>query len=349
MIVPIFLMNRGCPHRCIFCDTRQIAGKDRESLTEDHIRRTVAHYTAHRKTQTEPVALAFYGGNFTGMEKGKQDRLLAVTDGMIQSGMIHEVRISTRPDDLTPGILDFLGKHGVGTIEIGAQSMNDRVLQLARRGHTAQEVASAVRYAKDCGIIVGVHLMAGLPGDSEDNFVESVQRIIDLKPDIVRLHPTLVFADTPLAGMYQAGQYAPLSLSGAVRLCKKALVRFEKARIPLIRLGLLETDLMRAPGSIVAGPFHPAFRSLVEASLFMDMAVQLLHGRDISGHKVVFSVSPRDVSSCRGEKNGNIRELKRRFDLEEIAVHPAPNLERGTLVLSDGNRVLSQLSRTDQF
>jgi len=349
MIVPIFLMNRGCPHRCIFCNTRQIAGKDRESLTEDHIRRTVARYAAHRKTQTEPVALAFYGGNFTGMGKGEQERLLSVTDGMIRDEMIHEVRMSTRPDDLTRETLDMLKRHGVGTIEIGVQSMNDRVLELARRGHTVEDVTRAVRLAKDRGIIVGLHLMAGLPGDSEDTFADSLQQAIDLKPDMVRLHPTLVFADTVLAEMFHAEQYTPLSLSSAVRLCKRALVLLEKARIPLIRLGLLETDLMRTPGSVVAGPVHPAFRSLVEASLFMDMAVQLLQERAVPDHGATFSVSPRDVSSFRGEKNGNIRELKRRFDLEEITVRPVPELERGTLVLSDGMNAVSKLRRTYQF
>lgn len=349
MIVPIFLMNRGCPHRCIFCNARQIAGKDRDPLTEEHIRQTVARYTAHRKTKTEPVALAFYGGNFTGMARGEQERLLAITDGMILDEMIHEVRMSTRPDDLTPETLDMLVRHGVGTIEIGVQSMNDEVLQLARRGHTAEDVNRAVRLAKDRGIVVGLHLMAGLPGDGEDTFLESVQRVIDLQPDMVRLHPALVFADTALAEMYHAGQYTPLSLSDAIRLCKRALVLFEKARLPLIRLGLLETDLMRTPGSVVAGPAHPAFRSLVEAALFMDMAVQLLHERAVLNHKATFFVSPRDVSSFRGEKNGNIRELKRRFDLEEITVQTAPDLERGTLAISDGNRILAQLKRTDQF
>ena len=349
MIVPIFLMNRGCPHRCIFCNTRQIAGKDREPLTKAYIRETVARYAAHRKTGTGQEALAFYGGNFTGMAMCEQKRLLAVTGGMIRDGMIDEVRMSTRPDDLGPEILDMLVEQGVGTIEIGVQSMNDRVLQLARRGHTAEDVVRAVRLAKDRGITVGLHLMAGLPGDGGDTFAESVRRAIDLEPDMVRLHPTLVFADTVLASMYHAGEYSPLGLSDAIRLCKRALVFFEKAGIPLIRLGLLETDLMRTPGSVVAGPFHPAFRSLVEASLFLDMAVRLLHQRGAADRKAAFSVSPRDVSSFRGEKNGNIRELQKRFGLQEIVIHTAPELERGSLVLSEGTRVISKLKRTDQF
>jgi histone acetyltransferase (RNA polymerase elongator complex component) len=349
MIVPLFLMNRGCPHRCVFCNTRQIAGKFEEPLTEEHMRRMAAFYTGHGKTKSKPVELAFYGGNFTGMEEQEQVRLLEVADALIRDGIIHQVRISTRPDDLSSGSFDLLAKHQVRTIEIGAQSMMDDVLSLARRGHTAEDVSRAVRLAKDRGFSVGIHLMAGLPGDNEEKFAETIQKVIALRPDMVRLHPTLVFQETPLAAMYQAGEYAPLTLSEAIALCKRALVQFEKARIPLIRLGLQETELMKAPGSILAGPFHPAFRSLVEASIFMDMATRLLLEGDVAGSKASFSVSPRDVSSFRGEKNGNIRALMKHFGLDGIDVHPDPALERGTLVLGGGDRHSSPLRRMEQF
>lgn len=348
MIIPIFLMNRGCPHRCVYCNTRQIAGKTEEPLTEAHFRRTVALYTTHEKTKSEPVELAFYGGNFTGMEVPEQVRLLAITDTLIGDGLIDQVRIATRPDDLPPETLDLLVKHQVRTVEIGAQSMQDDVLALARRGHTAEDVVQAIRRVKERGFTVGVHLMAGLPGDTEDKFTETVRKTIDLRPDMVRLHPTLVFQKTPLAEMYEAGEYAPLTLAAAIDLCKRALVQFEKAGIPLIRLGLQETELMKAPGSVLAGPFHPAFRSLVEAALFLDMATQLLLAGHIAG-KVSFSVSPRDISSFRGEKNGNIRALKQHFGLGDIAVHPDPNLARGALVLSTENHEPLRRHRTEQF
>lgn len=349
MIVPIFLLNRGCRHRCVYCNTRQIAGKSEEPLTADHLRRTVALYIGHGKTKTAPVELAFYGGNFTGMEEQEQVRLLDVTDTLIRDGLIHQVRIATRPDDLPPGTLDLLAKHQVGTIEIGAQSLMDDVLSLARRGHTAEDVRRAVRRAQERGFAVGIHLMAGLPGDNEEKFAKTVQETIALRPDMVRLHPTLVFQETPLAAMYLAGEYAPLTLSAAILLCKRPLMQFEKARIPLIRLGLQETELMKAPGSVLAGPFHPAFRSLVEAAIFLDMATRLLREGDVAGGKASFSVSPQDVSSFRGEKNGNILDLRKSFRLNDIAVHPDPALKRGSLVLSTGNLSPSQLRRAEQF
>jgi histone acetyltransferase (RNA polymerase elongator complex component) len=348
MIVPIFLLNRGCPHRCIYCNTRQIAGKTEEPLSEEHLRQTVASYAGQGKKKSEPTELAFYGGNFTGMEQQEQVRLLEITDTLIRDGLIHQVRIATRPDDLPPKTLDLLAQHQVRTIEIGAQSLQDDVLTLARRGHTAADVAQAVRQTKERGFAVGIHLMAGLPGDKEDKFAETIQKTIDLRPDMVRLHPTLIFQETPLAEMYQTGEYNPMTLSEAIHLCKKALVEFEKAGIPLIRLGLQETELMKAPGSILAGPFHPAFRSLVEAALFLDMATHLLLAGHVAG-KVSFSVSPRDVSSFRGERNGNIRALMEHFGLDGIGVDPDPTLERGALVLSAENHGPSRLHRTEPF
>jgi histone acetyltransferase (RNA polymerase elongator complex component) len=349
MIVPIFLMNRGCPHRCVYCNTRQIAGKTEEPLTEEHLRRTVVFYNNHSRRKSVALELAFYGGTFTGMAEPEQVRLLEITDTLMRDGLVDQARIATRPDDLPPRTLDLLAQHRVGTIEIGAQSMMDDVLALARRGHTAEDVATAVTKLKERGFSVGIHLMAGLPGDTEEKFAETVQKTIDLRPDMVRLHPTLVFQETPLAEMYQAGEYAPLTLAAAIHLCKKALVQFEKARIPLIRLGLQETELMKAPGSVLAGPFHPAFRSLVEAALFLDMATHLLHEMAVTRDKASFSVSPRDVSSFRGEKNGNIRDLMKRFGLDGITVRPDPALERGDLALSTENHGVMRLHRTEPF
>ncbi|NLN59941.1 MAG: radical SAM protein [Deltaproteobacteria bacterium] len=348
MIVPVFLMNKGCPHRCIFCNTRQIAGKTEEPLTKDHLRRRVARCISPGRHAGGPVELAFYGGNFTGMPKREQARLLEITNTLMEEDLIHRVRIATRPDDLPPDTLAFLSQHRVGTIEIGVQSMIDDVLERSRRGHTAEDVVRSVRLAKERGFAVSVHLMAGLPGDTEEYFAETIRKIIALKPDMARLHPTLVFPETTLAAMYTAGEYLPLTMANAISLCKRALTQFDKAGIPLIRLGLQETELMKMPGGILAGPFHPAFRSLVEASIFLDMAVQLLLKYNAMEKRVCFSVCPRDISSFRGERNGNIHALMTRFKLNDITIQPDPALERGTLVLALAHHGSQQLRRMDQ-
>jgi histone acetyltransferase (RNA polymerase elongator complex component) len=348
MIVPVFLMNKGCPQRCIFCNIRQISGPNTDPPTENHLRRQIASYISFSRRKPATVELAFYGGNFTGMPRREQEKIFGITDALRREQLIQGIRISTRPDDLDSPRLLFLQAHGVKTIEIGAQSMADHVLRLSERGHTAQDVRTAVRLARSFGMSTGVHLMAGLPGDTPAYFADTVMEVIALKPDMVRLHPTLVFAETLLAEMYHNGCYTPLELSEAINLCKTALIRFEKASIPVIRLGLQKTETMEE-GNIIAGPFHPAFRSIVESAIFLDMAAKLLERESVSAHKVSFTVAPQDLSSFRGNKNANILSLRNRFPLSDMTILTEAAMKRGTLALSAHNRCIATLHRSDFF
>lgn len=349
MIVPIFLINKGCPRRCIFCNIRQISGTDTDLPTENHLRQQIVRYISFSRKKNISLELAFYGGNFTGMPHCEQERIFNVTDTLMKERLIQTIRISTRPDDLDSSRLLFLQNHGVKVIEIGAQSMVDHVLHLSERGHTAHDVRTSVRLAQSFGMTTGIHLMAGLPGDTPEYFDDTITQVIALRPDMVRLHPTLVFAETLLAEMYTNGRYTPLGLSEAIYLCKTALIRLEKAAIPIIRLGLQKTETMEEEGNIIAGPFHPAFRSLVESAIFLDMAIKLLEAEHIPAHKVSFTVSPHDISSFRGNRNANIRSLRSRFQLSDMTILTDTTMKRGTLALSLSNRCVATLHRSDLF
>jgi histone acetyltransferase (RNA polymerase elongator complex component) len=180
-----------------------------------------------------------------------------------------------------------------------------------------------------------------LPGDNLERFAYTVERSIDLKPDMVRIHPTIVFEYTALAESYREGHYEPLSLPEAVEACKLALKKFSQAGISVIRVGLQTTQEMEAAGSIVAGPFHPAFHALVEESIFFDKAAALLSGQSVAGKTIVISVSPQDVSYMRGQKNSNIKKLKDKFRLSAIAVKPDATLMRGMLAVHLDDRKLT--------
>lgn len=335
LIIPIFINNRGCPHRCIFCNEKMIAGNHPDSITEDTVGHLVQQYLSGAgKSRGEPQ-IAFYGGNFTGLDWREQLKLLKLVSPFLESGRIHSLRISTRPDAIDGKILDRLYAYRVRTVEIGAQSMNDEVLKLSGRGHTAQEVIRAVRMLKEKGMEAGIHLMAGLPGDSRERFQETVERAIAMKPSMVRIHPAIVFRDTELARMFVAGSYLPLGIDQAVDFCKSAVQKFAAADIPVVRLGLQTTPEMESPGSILAGPYHPAFGSLVYESIFYDMAKSLLTRRHKLDKEVTFRVSPGDVSHLRGHRNCNLKNIKEVFGLREIIITPDPNLGRGVLLIHD--------------
>lgn len=335
MIIPIFIKNRGCPHRCIFCNEKMIAGDRPEEITASYISETVEMFLRNAVHRGD-VQIAFYGGNFTGMDRATQERFLSYTAPFIESGRVDFVRISTRPDAIDEDGLDLLEAYHVKAVEIGVQSMDDEVLTLAQRGHSAADVTRAVGMLRERRFMVGVHLMAGLPGDSEERFIRSVEKVVTLHPASVRIHPVVVFRDTELAKMLQAGAYRPLGLDDAVCLCGKAVKKFQAAGIPVIRLGLQATREMEEAGGILAGPFHPAFGALVYESLFADMAVELLSANRTAGTKIGFRISPQDVSHLRGHRNRNLKAIMERFGLSGISIIPDPLQARGKLSLTTG-------------
>ncbi|OPY85155.1 MAG: Oxygen-independent coproporphyrinogen-III oxidase 1 [Syntrophus sp. PtaU1.Bin208] len=340
-ILPIFLPYLGCPQRCIFCNEKITTGLSTAEISEETLQKTAALYFAHFKPGNRPVQIAFYGGTFTGMAEEEQLRLLRMVRPFLRNGQVNSIRISTRPDEIDEDRLDLLRSHGVKTVEIGAQSLVEDVLLQSRRGHTVEDVATAVERLRRKGFEIGLHLMAGLPGDTPQSFAATIERTIALQPDTVRLHPTLVFRDTVLEKLYREGQYSPLSLADAVRQCRYALLRLEKAGIPVIRTGLQTTPEMESPGNIVAGPFHPAFRSLVDAAIFREMASTLLSAISLEGRPVTFFLSPRDLSDFRGQRNENLDFLTERFRPEAIRLDGQPDCPRGWLTLQNGGRTVS--------
>jgi hypothetical protein len=228
----------------------------------------------------------------------------------------------------------------VATVELGAESMVDTVLAAARRGHTAADVKNAVNVLKSNGIETVVHLMAGLPGDSRPGFIQTVKKIILVSPDMVRIHPTIIFEGTRLAELYEKGEYRPLSLDEAVDYCRDALIRFTLAGIPVIRMGLQATPEMEQEGNVVAGPFHPSFGMLVESSLFLEMAGGLLAGfPEHSSAEITMVCAPQDESSLRGLKNSNLKILRNSAPRAELIIKADKSTPEGSLAAIAGARI----------
>ena len=334
LIIPIFVLHQGCPQRCIYCNEEKAVGADPPCITEASLRETFAASLTGRRRKKGPVQIAFYGGNFTGIDRERQRELLELANVFIRQGLVESIRISTRPDYIDAEGLDFLKALNVRTVEIGAQSLEEDVLSLSRRGHTAADVRQAMELLQSRGLETGIHLMVGLPGDSSEGFARTVAATIALAPDTVRIHPTLVLAGTELAAMWARGDYQPLSIAEAVIACKQALSKFAAAGIPVIRLGLQATPALEKPGSIVAGPYHPAFRSLVDEAIYFDLAVRLLNILNAGGADAVIYLSPQDVATFRGPKNRNIEAIKEKFSLSSLTVAVDPNQPRGCLAVA---------------
>jgi len=274
--------------------------------------------------------IAFYGGSFTEMGREDQIAYLRAVQPFLSQGMIQSIRISTRPDALSEATLPLLKEYGVKTIEVGAQSMIDKILLLSHRGHTAEDTVSAILRLRQWGFEVGVHLMVGLLGETRDHFLRSLDQVIELKPDFVRIHPTLVLRGAPLEQLWRIGEYIPLSLEETVDWLKPGILRLEKAFLPAARIGLQPSKDLEE--YLMAGPYHPALRQLIDSAIFFDMAQRILRDPADSS-QAIFLCHPKEVSNLRGQRNGNIFKLKERFKLSEIFVEERQELPRGYLVL----------------
>ena len=329
MIIPFFIPHAGCPHQCVFCDQKKITGQ-----TNRHASSLPAIIDLHLSTgkQSDVHRVAFYGGTFTALPLDLQKAYLEAVKPFIGLGRIESIRLSTRPDAVNAKILDFLKGYGVRTIELGVQSMDDSVLCLAGRGHSASHTVAAMELLTEHEFETGIQLMPGLPGDSPETFRETVERTISLQPDFIRIYPALVIANTPLDRMYRQGLYAPLTFDQAICISKNALLRFEQAGIEVIRIGLQPSEELEKDGTIIAGPYHPAFRQLVESSIMLDRMKAALPKQN-AGDAVEILVNPLDLSSAIGQKRCNIEMLRLDFGVK-VLIRPDEAVPRRKVKLS---------------
>jgi histone acetyltransferase (RNA polymerase elongator complex component) len=219
--------------------------------------------------------------------------------------------VSTRPDCIDQTVLERLKAYGVRTVELGAQSMDDQVLTLSRRGHTAQDVERAAAQVKAHGLTLILQLMAGLPGDTRDICRQSALRAAALKPDGVRIYPTVVTPHTALCVLWQKGDYQALSVEEAAEWCADALEVFEQADIPVLRVGLNPTEALAK--QVLAGAYHPAMGELARGALCLrKMRVALLPYQSGRGQAVLL-VPPGETSRWVGQKRRNLTALAAEF------------------------------------
>lgn len=331
MIIPIFIPHSGCTHQCVFCDQKNITGQA-VPLDPAMVPVKIHEYLDTNASQ-EPAQAAFFGGTFTALPRELQKAYLSAVRPFITAGQLEGIRLSTRPDCVTSEILVLLKEYHVTIIELGAQSMDDYVLTCSGRGHTAIDTVNAVSLIKSHDFLIGLQLMPGLPGDSSDSFMRTIDTVIGLRPDFIRIYPSLVIKNTPLEDLYASGRYTPLSLDDAVALCREALERFDQAGIEVIRIGLQPTEELERPGTIIAGPYHPAFRQLVESSILLDkMRTVLRANRGMTG-QVTFQVNPKDLSAAIGQRRSNIMQLQKEFGVHKISIVEGNNVMRRDVAL----------------
>lgn len=318
-IIPVFVPHLGCPNDCVFCNQRRISGHMSPAGAET-VRNAIENAAALTPSGTKRQ-LAFYGGSFTAIPAAQQIELFEAARPYLEDGTVSSIRLSTRPDAIDGAVLARLKKYGVTTIELGAQSMCDEVLELSGRGHSASDVEEASRLIKAAGFELILQMMTGLPGDTDEKSVETARRIIALRPDGVRIYPTVIVRDTALYDLWKTGRYAEHTVEDAVRVCAKLTAMFDEANIPIIRMGLNPTEDLSG-GDAVGGAYHPALGELVRSRMMLDKARLLL--KDAAPESsVVLGVNRSDVSKMAGQHRRNIDTLKSELRLSSVKIREA--------------------------
>ena len=320
-IIPIFVPHLGCPNDCVFCNQKSISGEQR-MITKEDVKKTIDFYLDNIRDKESKKEVAFFGGSFTGIEIEKQAEFLQTAYEYIKQGKIDSIRISTRPDYIDKKILKMLKKYKVETIELGVQSANDYILKQSQRGHTFEDVKKASKLIRWYGFNLGHQMMVGLPDSTKIDEINTARELIKLKPKMVRIYPVLVIKNTKLEKDYLDEKYKPLTVVQAVETCKEIVPMFMKKGIEVIRIGLQNTDEITDPSikgsEVVAGPYHPAFRQLVEASLWYDNIVERIKELNVKVKKVQITVNPKDVNNVVGHKRENVNKLKDIYELDLI-------------------------------
>ena len=302
----IFIPNLGCTHRCIFCDQSSISGS-MSMPSPEWVKAYCSKYLNQQEKQRHRE-IAFFGGSFTAIDRAYMISLLEVALAFVDEGKAEGIRISTRPDAIDEEILDCLKRYGVTAIELGAQSMDNEILESNKRGHTKEDVFTASSLIKKYGFSLGLQMMVGMYGDKSPmkTALETATDFIAIKPDTVRIYPTLVLKDTELEKKYILKQYTPLSLEEAAEITAMLLLLFDKEGIKVIRTGL-HSD-MSLQQSIIAGPFHPAFGDIVRSYIYRDVLTSLISEKEKGAYTI--AVAPSSIGSAVGNNRMNVSFFK---------------------------------------
>lgn len=311
--IPVFVPHLACPNNCVFCNQKRISGT---TEVMGNVYSFLSQAAKKLDVRFSTADIAFFGGSFTGIEESLMRKYLsAAKKVMEENSRITGIRLSTRPDYINRGILEILKEYGVTTVELGAQSFCDDVLNLSRRGHNSADIKNASSLVKQYGFELVLQLMTGLPGDSYEKSIFSANEASRLNPDSVRIYPCVVLKDTDLFDMTSSGEYTPISVEESVVRAADMMEIFVNKGIRVLRVGLHSSDLVNTD-SVVGGGFHPALGEMVISRLYLKEAEQQLAVSRIESHLVFLEVHNGCISKMNGQNRENISFLEKKYGVK---------------------------------
>jgi len=244
LVITVMAKPYDCPHgRCIYCP----GGKDLNiplSYTgKEPVTKLAQKFDYNPRSQIiskleqefsrghniSKIELVIVGGTFPFMpqdyQKNFMKKCFEALNGVDSSSLgeaqklneTSDIRcvgltVETKPDYCKEAHVDLMLELGITRVEIGVQTLNGNVYKNTNRGHTIDDVYQSFQIAKDAGYKIVAHMMPGLPGSNPQKDLEDFKKLFGdsrLKPDMLKIYPTLLLKGTGLAKLYEKGLYTP--------------------------------------------------------------------------------------------------------------------------------------------
>jgi len=244
-----------CPNRdgskstggCIYCNNVSFSPRDTQPVIpiEDQMAHGMAYHRLRLGSQKFIIYFQKYTNTYasTGILSDYYHRALDHPD-------VLGISIGTRPDALGDEALELLteiARTRYVCLELGLQSMDDKILSNINRGHTLDDFVKTVHRAASRNFDICAHLIYGFPGETPGEFLKTADLIASLPIDSVKLHQLHAVEGTVLADMYRRGEFIPLQLEDYLSTAADFLERLP-GRITIQRLyGSAPLDICVAP------------------------------------------------------------------------------------------------------
>lgn len=314
--IPIFIPHKGCPNSCVFCNQKKISGQIK-NVSLDEVDSKIQEYLGYYTNKEKKIEIAFFGGSFTGIDINDQEAYLKIAYKYIEDGKVDSIRLSTRPDYINTEILDLLKKYGVGTIELGVQSMDDNILNIAKRGHTSLDVVNASNLINSYGIRLGHQVMIGLPESTLESEIYTIKECLKLNPKQLRIYPVYVIGDSELYDMYKDGRYVPLTIAQAVKRTIEVVHYCQETDISIIRLGLQSTDEITSSNANIYGPVSDNLAEYVMAGVIREEIEKQI--KNIGNmEQLIVHIPSKYVSVTIGPKKVNKIYFEQKYNMKYV-------------------------------
>ena len=317
--IPVFIPHLGCPNQCIFCNQKYISGT--QEFDENEVD-TIINSVLSTVSANDECEIAFFGGSFTGIDRGLMIRLLDKAQGYVNKGQVIGIRMSTRPDYITQEIIDILKCYTITYVELGIQSMNDNVLKYLKRGHTSNDTVNATKLLSNAGIPFVGQMMIGLPTATQEDEVDCANQICWLGAKGTRIYPTIVFKNTELEYITRSNNYTPLTIDEAVERSAKVFRIFVENNVTCLRIGLCESENLHSDSTFFAGPNSASIGEMVKSRAYYDKICELLNENTqlLKSDTLIIKCPKGAVSQIIGNKKRNINQIKNKFGFKYIKI-----------------------------